>query len=222
MAYLTRRLFTTTSFKRTSAAEACTELFDRFSQGERPISMRRKLLDANQFQLLSTTLGRNSTSYEAPKEGTPIPPGYHLVYFTPSIPEQELGRDGTDRTVNPLSPYTRRMWAGGELEWSQDTSSLLKVGQTVTETTKILSAEPKKLKNGGEMIVVGVEKIFETEQGLALMDRRNWVFQKEIGPENPLTVMPTPEEKALPEGLYVPSLMLTKEISKPGYVGNLS
>lgn len=219
MAYLTYRLLTTTSFRRASAAEACTEIFERFGQGERPISIRRTLLDANQLHLLSTTLGRNSSSYQAPKQGTPIPPGYHLVYFTPSFPERELGRDGTDRTVSPLSPYTRRMWAGGELEWSQDASNLLKVGQTVTETTRILSADPKKLKNGGEMIVVGVEKTFENEQGLALTDRRNWVFQKEIGYGSPLKVLPTPKEKELPEGSCLPLSMLKRDIFRQGYLG---
>jgi hypothetical protein len=200
MAHLTRRLFCTTNSKGASAAEACSEIYSRFGEGSKPISVRKQILDANQLQLLSTTLDRSPTSIEPPKEGTPIPPGHHLVYFTPSIAEQELGRDGTDRTVNPLSPFTRRMWAGGHLEWNQDPSSRLKVGQNVIETTKILSAEPRKLKSGGEMIVVGVEKTFENDKGVALTDRRNWVFQKEIGPKNSIKVPLKPETKALPKG----------------------
>jgi hydroxyacyl-ACP dehydratase HTD2-like protein with hotdog domain len=92
------------------------------------------------------------------------------------------------------------MWAGGELTWAQDVNALLRVGQEVRETTKLLSAEPKKLKNGGEMLVVGVEKTFENNNGIALVDKRNWVFQKEIAPEAPLTPHAKPEEKALPSG----------------------
>lgn len=43
----------------------------------------------------------------------------------------------------------------------------------MTETTKLLSAEPKIIKKtGDEMIVVGVEKTFENENGVALIDRR--------------------------------------------------
>ncbi|KAF2797477.1 hypothetical protein K505DRAFT_405729 [Melanomma pulvis-pyrius CBS 109.77] len=198
MSTLTRRLLSTTAFEHASAAEACSEIFQRFSG--KPISVRKQLLDANQIHLLSITLGRSETSNTAPLEGTPIPPGYHLVYFTPPVLEQELGRDGTDRTVNPLSPFTRRMWAGGELEWNQDPELFLKVGQTVQETTRILSAEPKKLKAGGEMIVVGVEKTFENEKGVALVDKRSWVFQKEI--TNATQVPPKPAEKPLPEGTY--------------------
>jgi hydroxyacyl-ACP dehydratase HTD2-like protein with hotdog domain len=95
------------------------------------------------------------------------------------------------------------MWAGGELQWTQDTNSLLRVGQEVRETTRLLSAEPKKLKSGGEMLLVGVEKTFENEKGVALVDKRSWVFQKEITPENPLAVPPKPEEKPLPEGSHM-------------------
>lgn len=174
-------------------------MFERFGDGK-PISVRKQLIDANQLNLLSVTLNRAPSLDIAPPAGRPLPPGYHLVYFTPSIVESELGLDGTDRTVNPLSPFTRRMWAGGELTWAQDPSALLRVGQEVRETTKLLSAEPKKLKNGGEMLLVGVEKTFENERGVALVDQRNWVFQKEITADDPLKVAEKPEEKPLPEG----------------------
>ncbi|PSN72486.1 hypothetical protein BS50DRAFT_569970 [Corynespora cassiicola Philippines] len=198
MAHVTRRLFTTTCRRAhsASAAEACSEILSRF--GNNPVSVRRQLLDANQVHLLSTMLGRSPTSYDLPDNGTPIPPGYHLVYFTPSIVEDELGRDGTDRTVNPMSPFTRRMWAGGELEWNQSPSNLLRVGQTVQETTKLLSAVPKKLRNGGEMLVVGVEKTFENESGVALVDRRSWVFQPEITKAS--EPKPKPQAVELPSG----------------------
>lgn len=201
MAHVARRLLSTSAYRQASATEASTEIFERFGIGK-PVSIRKQFLDANQLHLLSITLNRGPSSNSPPPYGTPIPAGYHLVYFTPSIVESELGLDGTDRTVNPLAPYTRRMWAGGELTWAQDTNAVLRVGQEVRETTKLLSAEPKKLKNGGEMLVVGVEKTFENDQGIALVDRRNWVFQKEITPENPARPLARPEEKALPSGEY--------------------
>lgn len=73
---------------------------------------------------------------------------------------------------NPPSPFTRRMWAGGELEWIAEPGKELKVGQEVKETTKLLSAVGKKTRAGEEMVVVGVEKIFENEFGIALIDKR--------------------------------------------------
>jgi hydroxyacyl-ACP dehydratase HTD2-like protein with hotdog domain len=203
MSHIPRRLITTSSHPSTtsaSAANACSELLFRFSNT--PVSTRTQLLDANQLHLLSLTLGRTPTSFTPPKPGTPIPPGHHLVYFTPSILESELGLDGTDRTVNPLAPFTRRMWAGGELSWEKDEASLLRVGQEVTEVTRLLSAEPKTLKSGDEMLVVGVEKTFSNASGMALIDKRNWVFQREITPDNPAKVAPKPQEKALPEGSH--------------------
>ncbi|KAF2135046.1 hypothetical protein P153DRAFT_279757 [Dothidotthia symphoricarpi CBS 119687] len=201
MAHITRRFLSTTLCRHASATEACTEMFERFGAGK-PISIRKQLIDANQLNLLSITLNRTPTTGHAPPIGTPVPPGYHLVYFTPSMIESELGLDGTDRTVNPLSPFTRRMWAGGELRWTQDPNVQLRVGQEVRETTRLLTAEPKTLKSGGEMLVVGVEKTFENEKGIALVDKRNWVFQREIAADNPLKVTEKPEEKALPNGTY--------------------
>lgn len=189
---------TTRHLKSASASEACSEIFARYGT-KTPISVRTQLLDANQLHLLSTTLGRSPPSAQAPPTGTPIPPGHHLVYFTPSILEHELGLDGTDRTVNPLAPFTRRMWAGGEMHWTQDEASLLRVGQVVRETTQLLSAEPKTSKSGGEMLVVSVEKTFENDQGVALVDRRNWVFQKEIATLQAPPPAP-PERVPFPEG----------------------
>lgn len=147
------------------------------------------MLDSNQLQLLSLTLNRpslfpgspplsqsSSTGSTSPPPGTPLPPGYHLVYFTPAFLEGELGADGTDVSYNPDAPFTRRMWAGGELSWSRGADgkpNLLRVGQEVRETTRVLSAEPKVVKRTGEeMLVVGVEKEFANDDGVALVDRR--------------------------------------------------
>lgn len=137
-----------------------------------PPHTQTQLLDANQLQRLSATLSRTEHAAALPQNGTTVPACWHLAYFTPTQIEQNLGRDGTDTTFNPPSPFTRRMWAGGELEWVGDQSNRLKVGQEVTETTKLLSAVGKKTRAGEEMVVVGVEKTFENEYGVALIDRR--------------------------------------------------
>jgi hydroxyacyl-ACP dehydratase HTD2-like protein with hotdog domain len=103
--------------------------------------------------------------------------GYYLIYFTPAFVEGELGADGTDTSYNPEAPFTRRMWAGGEVRWPRGAGSkrpnLLRVRQEVRETTKVLSAEPKVVrKTGEEMVVVGVEMVFENKDGVAVVDRR--------------------------------------------------
>ena len=166
-----------------SASSVATAFLSRF-RSIGPQS-RSQVLDANQLQLLSLTLNRPalypgspalSNSPASLAEGTPLPPGYHLVYFTPAFLEAELGPDGTDASYNPRAPFTRRMWAGGEVAWPRKADGRpnpLRVGQQVRETTTVLSAEPKVVrKTGEEMIVVGVEKEFSNEQGVALLDRR--------------------------------------------------
>ena len=137
-----------------------------------PPQTQTQLLDANQLQRFSATLSRTELAEALPKAGTPLPACYHLAYFTPSQIEEELGRDGTDTTFNPPSPFTRRMWAGGELEWIADEGKALAVGQEVMETTKLVSSMGKNTRAGEEMVVVGVEKTFANQHGVALIDRR--------------------------------------------------
>ncbi|RHZ51485.1 hydroxyacyl-thioester dehydratase HTD2 [Aspergillus thermomutatus] len=158
---------------------------------------RTQVLDSNQLQLLTLTLNRPTLYPNSPvlsdasaplQQGTPLPAGYHLAYFTPAFLESELGADGTDISYNPESPFTRRMWAGGEVQWPRGPDGKpnpLRVGQEIQETTRVLSAEPKIVrKTGEEMIVVGVEKEFRNEHGVAVLDRRNWVFRKALSPSS--------------------------------------
>lgn len=167
MAHTLRRLYTSLS---PSSATSVASQFLVKSQSL-PSAKQTQLLDANQLQRFSATLSRTELSRSLPGNGTPLPPCYHLTYFTPSQIEEELGRDGTDTTFNPPRPFTRRMWAGGELEWPND-SNRLKVGQQVTETTRLISSVGKKTRAGEEMVVVGVEKEYSNEEGIALVDRR--------------------------------------------------
>ncbi|RJE21799.1 hypothetical protein PHISCL_05855 [Aspergillus sclerotialis] len=175
-------------YSSTSASSIASSFLSKFQSPQ----SRTQILDANQLQLLSLTLNRQSLFPNSPHLSiatppaaeTPLPPGYHLVYFTPAFLEHELGADGTDTSYNPSAPFTRRMWAGGEVHWPRGKNGKpnpLRVGQEVTETTRVLSAEPKVVKKTGEdMIVVGVEKEFANAEGVAVVDRRNWVFRKAL------------------------------------------
>ncbi|KAJ5151353.1 uncharacterized protein N7482_010605 [Penicillium canariense] len=165
---------------------------------------RAQRIDANQLQLLTLTLNRPSlfpgspslsNTPTAPPAETSVPPGYHLVYFTPAFLEGELGPDGTDASYNPEAPFTRRMWAGGEVLWPRSADGKpnpLRVGQEVRETTRVLSAEPKVvMKTGEDMIVVGVEKEFSNDRGISIIDRRNWVFRKALPTPSAFTPVST-------------------------------
>lgn len=172
----------------------------KFASGQ--TFVRKQLLDANQLRLFSLTLDRaqlwpgsqlNTKSLEddEPVEGTPVPPAYHWVYFTPAQLPGILGLDGTDASFNPNAPFTRRMWAGGSVHWPgadpNQQTHLLRIGDTATEITKVLSCEPKVIKKTGEsMLVVGVEKEFrDSKDNLCVIDRRNWVFREALDPSKP-------------------------------------
>ncbi|EXJ81299.1 hypothetical protein A1O3_07589 [Capronia epimyces CBS 606.96] len=192
-------------------AQSVAEAFlDKFSKGQ--TFVRKQLLDANQLRLFSLTLDRphiwprsallSKTLEETePLPGTPIPAGYHLIYFTPAQLPGILGQDGTDASFNPDSPFTRRMWAGGSCHWpgadpNSSRQALLRVGDTVTEVTKVLSCEPKIIRKTGEsMLVVGIEKEFRNSKDeLCVLDQRSWVFRAAFDASKPVPVVPRPPE----------------------------
>lgn len=182
------RAFSTSRCQHTGASEAASRLLDAFAGA---VSIRRQLLDANQIQKLALTLGRPAlggvdVSGAAPRTGTPIPPGHHLVYFTAGGLESELGPDGTDLTFNAAEPFTRRMWAGGKMSWPDKGDAggaTLLVGDEVEEHTRLLSATVKKSRSAGEMVLVEVEKEIRAPRGYSVIDRRSWIFRPEIDPE---------------------------------------
>lgn len=177
---------------------------------------RRQLIDPNQLQKLALTLGRPhlpgtgggggdiDVSDVAPPAGTPVPPAYHLVYFTPGGLESELGIDGTDTSFNAAAPFTRRMWAGGVMKWPPGGGEHpgIRVGDVVEERTSLLSAVPKKSRSAGEMVLVEVAKELWTPRGLAAVDQRSWVFRPQLNPDAEVTPPPLPPTSDL-RGLSV-------------------
>lgn len=162
-----------------TAAEAASQMLRTFEGQTKTL---RQTLDAHQLQKLSLTLNRPhlhpnlDVTTTPPPPGTPLPPGYHLVYFLPTTLESALGPDGTDTTFNAPPPFTRRMWAGGRLRWTPGVP--LRVGEEVEERTRLVGATAKRSRGtGAEMVVVEVEKEFWGPKGLALVDRRSWVFR---------------------------------------------
>ncbi|KAK2050737.1 hypothetical protein LZ31DRAFT_548033 [Colletotrichum somersetense] len=78
--------------------------------------------------------GSSSSSSEPtppsfPTSSSPVrslPQGHHLVYFPLQTPPSGLMPDGTDPDHCPGAPFTRRLWAGGEVRfregWEDDLS----------------------------------------------------------------------------------------------------
>ncbi|RDA84363.1 hypothetical protein CP532_2593 [Ophiocordyceps camponoti-leonardi (nom. inval.)] len=171
----------------TAAADAAARLQEK-SAGMETVS--RQVLDANQMQKLCLTLGRPfmgdvDVSSRPPPMGSPVPPAYHLVYFTPVATEALLGPDGSDATFNAPSPFTRRMWAGGQMSWPLDAveggggGAGLLIGDEIEEHTRLVRATAKK-GSAGDMILVDVEKELFSPRGCSVVDRRSWIFRSTI------------------------------------------
>ncbi|KAL6918451.1 hypothetical protein FSHL1_009887 [Fusarium sambucinum] len=195
-----------------SASDAASILLETYANKS---AVRRQYIDANQLQKLAITLGRDlngiDVSEQPPALGTPVPHGYHLAYFTPNGTESDLGADGTDRTFNASSPFTRRMWAGGKMTWANER---LRVGDEVEERTRLLSAIPKKSRSAGEMVLVEVEKEFWGPRGLTLTDRRSWVFRPEIDQQ---AMEETSKPKASENVIRGPSLVRDLDTKSQGF-----
>lgn len=138
---------------------------------------RSQVLEVAQANKMQSTLKHlNLFDNKVLSNGDSLPLCYHFAYFLPQLTEAELGPDGADKTFNAGDPYTRRMWAGGELSWETDNPLLL--GQTVEETTSLDKAESKQTRDKKTMIVVTAKKEYHNKNGLALTDRRSWLFRE--------------------------------------------
>lgn len=136
---------------------------------------RKQVLDAVHANKLQTALGHLGLfSNPTLKLGEPLPPCYHLVYFTPDALETELGPDGADKTFNPGEPFTRRLWSGGSMSWEQHNP--MRLGQTIEEVTTLDRVESKQTRNRKSMIVVTAKKQYSNDTGLCLTDLRSWLF----------------------------------------------
>ncbi|KAJ9642878.1 hypothetical protein H2199_004399 [Coniosporium tulheliwenetii] len=131
-------------------------------------------------------------------------PAYHLVYFNPTIPSEELLPDGTDPLQSPGPPFVRRMWAGGYLRFNLNpgVNGLKLDGKRYVCMEGIRNVQIKG-KEGDEKVFVGIErrmapvnqsdnedsireKLWREEEDFGeavLIERRNIVFMRERTPE---------------------------------------
>jgi len=110
-----------------------------------------------------------------PTEGNSFAPGHHLVLFPPLAPESALNPDGTEPAFTPPAPWSRRMWAGGEMTWLPGNE--LKIGDAVSCESAVDTVEEKGWKQGRPKLFVWQRHTVSNGNGVALVDRRAHVFQ---------------------------------------------
>src|SRR6187397_1817782 len=84
--------------------------------------------------------------------GSPVPNGWHWIFFLEAKPASELGTDGHPKRGGflPPVPQPRRMWAGGRIEFRRP----LRIGEKARKESAILSVEPKSGRSGNMVFVV--------------------------------------------------------------------
>jgi 3-methylfumaryl-CoA hydratase len=132
-------------------------------------------LDLFPARAMAAVLDRDPWAFE---ERSPLPSGWHWLYFKPLVPRSALGEDGHERRGSFLPPIElpRRMWAGGNLSFLNE----LRLGERVLRRSTIESVE-EKTGRSGRLVFVNVRHRIETERGLAVDEAQHLVYREGLG-----------------------------------------
>ena len=144
------------------------------------------------LRMIVATFNRPET---APREGEPIPPGWHIGYFLNMAPQAALTRDGlpTGSGVLPKMPLPRRMFAGIRLTFHDD----LRVGDRIRRETELTDLNVRQGSTGTLIFTTQTRKIF-TPRGLAITEDYDGAFREDVAAGAGNTA---PKRDAVPEGL---------------------
>ena len=115
--------------------------------------------------------------------GSPVPNGWHWIFFLEAKPASELGSDGHPKRGGflPPVPLPRRMWAGGRLEFIQP----LKIGDPITRESEILSVELKSGRSG-TLVFVTVRHTIKAAGTIAIIEEQDIVYREAAQKGEPL------------------------------------
>lgn len=146
--------------------------------------------------LLAATLDRDDPPY---RPGDALPPGWHRIYFLSAVRPAEIGPDGHPARglFLPPVPLPRRMFAGSRLVFRRT----LRIGDTVTRRSEILSVEGKHGRTG-DLIFVSVVHRFSVGDEVALEETQDLVYRETMsrggdGGAPPETVPPAPWQREI-------------------------
>lgn len=124
--------------------------------------------------------------------GAPAPLGIHWCLAPDIVPMSEIGPDGHPARGGflPPVPFPRRMWAGGELEFTGD----FRVGDVVARRSVIENIEAKSGRSG-DLIFVTVRHHYNTARGTALEERQDIVYREM---ESAPAASPQPQDTLAP------------------------
>ncbi len=137
---------------------------------------------------LSATLDRDDSE---PRDGDPLPPLWHWLYFLPIYRLSAGGPDGHAKRgdFTPPVPLPRRMWAGSRFEFRAP----LRVGDAITRVSRI---DDVTIKTGraGPLVFVTVRHEISSASGGALTEYHDIVYRGAPAPgDAPAAPLAAPE-----------------------------
>lgn len=145
---------------------------------------RIDLVNPSHLAAWNATLDRDDPF---PREGDPVPPGFHWALFPPLVRQSELGPDGHARRGGFLPPVAlpRRMWAGSRIQFHRP----LRAGEHVEQISVVEKVEEKRGR-AGALVFVTVRHAVSGEEGPALEEEQDLVYAEV---PRPGAVPPAPE-----------------------------
>lgn len=162
--------------RRFLSTESVTALLGWKDEPREPI-VRTETLHREQLESLFATLPTRDGPHPItpPENGAPLPYGHQLVFFNPRTPERALRADRTDPEFCPPAPFTRRMWAGGEMRWHGGGG--LRVGGRAAAVARVADVRVRGLEGGRPMVFVDQEIAYAVPAAnAALTERRTHVY----------------------------------------------
>jgi 3-methylfumaryl-CoA hydratase len=134
---------------------------------------------------LAATFDRDDPPF---KDGDPVPPGWHWIFFPEAVRMSEVAADGHEKPGRflPILPLKRRMWAANRMRFMRP----LRIGEKVTRTARIAAIAPKE-GGTGPLIFVTVTFTISGEAGIATEEEQTYVFR---GPADPTKPEPAPRK----------------------------
>lgn len=128
-----------------------------------------------------------------PRNGDPLPPLWHWLYFLETPRMSKIGPDGHAARGEflPPVPLPRRMWAGSRFAFEGEP---VRIGETVARQSRIKSVEPKTGSTGA-MVFVTVEHTISGPRGVSLIEEHDIVYREAAKPgEKPKPPKPAPTD----------------------------
>jgi 3-methylfumaryl-CoA hydratase len=116
---------------------------------------------------------------EAPRQGEPIPPGWHIGYFLSMAPTRVLAADGlpAGTGVLPKLPLPRRMYAGTRITFHAP----ILVGDRLRREIELTDLQVREGGTGTLVITTQTRRI-STPRGLAVTEEYDTVFREAVEP----------------------------------------